>query len=330
MAKNEMVDITEYERLKQENEMLKAQNVACLGDGQVFVKRSQGGIIRAIKGQVLLEERNGEIATIQGKTMVTSKGFAKANQLAGLSIITPDRMLSGEGKFITNPYPILDEQSQTVTKILVKKMAVGYSPIGNLVISTATLMYDIKMYFVQDLVNKVHSNKAAGRISMFNSITEEDRKKGDFFRIEGDLGVFVDFSNPDILQALKTFMQKKTFGERNAQSICERLVFSKHPALAHIAYVNPSGQDKNQTAKVTIFGYVFEVSKEELDHIKNAAEKGEEISVKGREIQTVDVGVVSATSEEMVVETDDEEIAHQSAETADRPDILKGEGLFGQ
>jgi hypothetical protein len=327
---NELVS-QEKQTLINQIESLKKQNVAVLGDGEVFVKRSGKGEIRAIKGPVLLEEKNSEIAPIQGKTMTTSKGFHKANQIAGLSIITPDRLQNAEGQMVVNPFVILDEKSNSISKVLVKKMAIGYSPIGNLVITSATLLYDIKMYFIQDIMKKVQYNKDAGRVCMIDSVTEEEKKKGEFFRMDGDLGIWVDFSHKDILKALETFIQKKLFAERNAQSICERLVMAKHPALSHIAYVNSTGPEKAAAAKVSVVGYFYDVTREELEHIAKAAERGEEIVVKGQKVETIDLGNTTASTDEMIVEVDDEEKVHQA--TSDETAIEKGveqPNLFGE
>jgi hypothetical protein len=307
----------ENEKLKLEIAQYKTQNIAVLGDGQVFIKRAQNGILKAVRGAITLRESNGEIAEIEGKFMTTSKGFLLANQVAGLTIVTPDRFQDTEGRMVSNPHPIMDEKSGTISKVMVKKLAIGYSPIGNLVITSATLLYDTKIYFIQDLVKKVRNCKDAGRICMAQSITEEERKTGEFYRIDGELGVWVKFSHAEILKALSTFMQKKTFAERNAQSICERLVFSKHPALAHIAYVQGVGVEKNSTARVPIVGFIFDVTRQELQNLAEAAEKGEEIRIQGQQVEVQNVGTVSATEAEMSIEKDPEEKTEEHPPTGE-------------
>jgi hypothetical protein len=330
-VKAEVTTAQDNRTLLNQIEALKKQNIAMLGDGEVFVKRSGKGEIRSIKGAVHLEEKNSEIAIIQGKAMTTSKGFHKANQIAGLSIITPDRLQNAEGNMVVNPFIILDEKSNSAAKVLVKKMAIGYSPIGNLVVTSATLLYDIKMYFIQDIIKKVQYNKDVGRVCMADSVTEDEKKKGEFFRVDGDLGVWVDFSHKDILKALDTFIQKKLFAERNAQSICERLVMGKHPALSHIAYVNAVGPEKAAIAKISVVGYFYDVTREELEHIANAAERGEEIVVNGQKVETIEIGTATATTDEMEVEKDDEEVIHQAvtSETSEDKQAEQQPNLFG-
>lgn len=326
MDKNAVAEITpaeEIAKLKEELAALKKQNVAYLGDGQVFVKRlPAGGQIRPIKGAVTLEESNGEIAKISGKYMTTGKGFYKANQIASLNIITPKELTLDTGQVVVNPYPVIDPESGTIRKFWVKKMAIGYGPTGNLVLTSATLLYDINMYFIQDLVKKVQSNVGAGRICFEHMLTEDEKKTGIFYKFDGSLGVWANVQNKDILKAIETFINKKNFAERNAQTIAERVVMSKHPALSHITYVNAEGSEKHALAKVPVIGFIHDLSREQLEDIAAQAEEGEEIKIDGRPVETVET-VVTASAEDMAVDVDDEEIIAASA-----PEDTPTSGLF--
>jgi len=293
----------QMQRAQQEIQLLRRQNVAVLGDGEVFVKRANNGVIRSVKGSVTLNEKNGEIATIQGKTMTTAKGFNTLNQIAGLSIITPEKLTLPDGQIVVNPYPIIDSESGTISKVWVKKIAIGYSPTGNLVITSSTLLYDIKMYFIQDVMKKVQYNQGAGRVCMESMLTEEERQNCIFLKIEGLLGVAANIQHKEVLKAIDTYINKKQFAERNAQSICERLVMSKHPALASAAYVTKHGD----IAKVPIVGYVHDFNREQLLDIADKAERGEEVVIKGQKADIIEA-VVEATEADMTVDADDEEI----------------------
>jgi hypothetical protein len=289
--------------------LLKRQHIACLGDGEVFIKRLPNGQIRTVKGVITLNEAFGEIAVIQGKGMTTAKGFYHANQIAGLSIITPQNLTLPSGEVVVNPYPIIDPESQTIRKIWVKKMAVGYGPTGNLVITSATLLYDMNMYFIQDLLKKVQYNTEAGRICMENMLTEDEKKTGIFYKIDGFMGVWAKVSHKDILKCIDTFVNKKQFAERNAQTIAERLAMQKHPALAHIAYIDAQGPEKARSSKVTIIGYVHELTQDKLLDIAGQAERGEEIQLEDGQKADVIETTATASVDDMAVEVDDEEKA---------------------
>lgn len=282
---------------------LKKQNVAVLGDGEVFVKKVNGGQIKSVKGAITLNEKNGEIATIQGKTMTTAKGFNTLNQIAGLSIVTPEKLTLPDGQIVVNPYPIIDPESGTISKVWVKKIAIGYSPTGNLVITSSTLLYDIKMYFIQDVMKKVQYNQGAGRVCMESMLTEEEKQNSIFLKIEGFLGVAANIQHKEILKAIDTYINKKQFAERNAQSICERLVMSKHPALASAAYVTKQGE----IARVPVVGYVHDFNREELLDIAGKAERGEEIVVGNQKADFIEM-VGEATEVDFAADADDEEI----------------------
>jgi hypothetical protein len=306
---------SEIKVLKAEIDSLRRQDVAFLGDGQVFVRKTPQGQIKAVKGAMGLREKNGEIAEIQGKYMVTSKGFNTLNQITNISIVTPEKLTLPDNKIVVNPYPIIDPDSGSIAKVWVKKLAIGYGPTGNLVITSATLLYDIKMYFIQDVVKKVKANKNAGRICLESQLTDTEKASGIFLRIDGPLGVWASYENPDILKALETFINKKLFAERNAQSICERLVMSKHPALAHAAYVEASGTQYNHMTRVPVVGYMSDLTREQMLDIAAQAERGEvEINVGGQTAQVIET-VGAASVEEMELEADDEERASTTEPT---------------
>ena len=121
------------------------QEIALLGDGAVFVKRTESGLVKAVKAQIRLEEKKGHLAEIQGKVMITGAGYYELNKVAGISIITPNMLTLPDGNKVVNPYPMIDPASGSISKVWVKKMAIGLSPIGNLVITTSTLLYDIQV-----------------------------------------------------------------------------------------------------------------------------------------------------------------------------------------
>ncbi|WP_217364867.1 hypothetical protein [Brevibacillus sp. HD1.4A] len=288
------------------------QNVAVLGDGQVFVKRTEDGLLKCVKGRVDFAESKGELAVVSGKAMVTAKGYYKANQLAGISIITPEKLTLPDGGIVVNPYPIIDAESGTISKVWVKKLAIGYSPTGNLVITSATLLYDVNMYFIQDLIKKVKKNAEMGRVCLEAGVTEEEKKKGGFYKIEGQFGIWVDYNQKDTFTAIETFIQKKLFAERNAQSICERLVLSKHPALA-FSFLEVEGPENKRKASVPVIGFVNDFTRKQLMDMAAQAERGEEVTVNGRAVEVIET-TATATAEDIATEDDHDEFTKDEVE----------------
>jgi len=290
---------------KEKNSLAEFAN---LGDGAVFIKRTASGIIKSVKGSILLREELGQLAEITpGKVMITANGYNEMNKIASLSIITPKTLTLPSGDIVVNPYPIIDPASKTIEKVWVKKMAVGFSPIGNLVITSSTLLYDITTYFLQDLAKKVQYNKDAGKVTMGALLTDDDLKKGTFHPIQGDLGIWVDYTHKEILKALDTFIQNKLFAERKAQTICERNVMKKHPALSTVN-VPAQGPKGKSIAKVTVIGFCHDFNEQELlDLAEKAESAGEDLEMEnGQKVEVIDVDS-TITGDDIIASSDDEE-----------------------
>ena len=302
----------QIETLMEWGKTYRDHNVVALGDGEVFIKRTEDGQLRSVKGRVDFLENKGELAVVQNKAMITAKGYYKANQIAGISIITPEKLTLPDGNMVVNPYPIIDPESSTISKVWVKKIAIGFSPTGNLVISSATLLYDVTMYFIQDLVKRVKNNSGVGKICLEANLTDEEKNRGGFYKIEGILGVWVDYSHKETFKAIENFIQKKLFAERNAQSICERLVFSKHPALA-FSFVEYEGQEYKRKASLPVVGYINDFTRKELLEIAEKADRGEEINFNGKQVEVIEASI-TASAEEIEAETDSDEFANQADE----------------
>jgi hypothetical protein len=290
----------------------KPNNIADLGDGQVFIRALRdGGAIKAVRGVMTLREREGQLADIQGKVMITAAGYNEMNKIAGVSVLTPDFLSLPDGRAVPNPFPIIDPATQSISKVWVKKLAVGYSPTGNLVITSSSLLYDIQMYFVQDLVKKVKANRAAGRICMKSSVTDDEFKHGAFYAIEGGVGVWADMENIEVIKCVETFVQNKLFAERKAQTVAERNVLKKQPALSQV-YVEPTGAQGARQARVTVYGFTSDLTKEDLLKIAAQASADRPVEFDGHMIEVLDAGS-QVTEEDLGAAHDEEEGSDESA-----------------
>lgn len=282
-------------------------SVVKLGDGDVFIRRTSTGAIKAVKGRLRLEEKKGEISFIQNKAMITAAGYNKMNTVAGVSIITPEKLTLPDGGVVVNPYPIIDKESGTIDKVWVKKTAIGFSPMGNLVMTSSTLLYDIKMYFIQDLNKKIQKNKNSGRMCMEPMLSEEEKKTGMFLKIQGLMGIWANLNDADVLKCMDTYIQNKLFAERKAQTIAERNCLKKHPALAQV-YVDTTGGEYNHSGYVDVIGYNHDLTRDDLLKLAQMAEKGENIDqYKGIKIDVIDANVIDDISEDDVTAARDEE-----------------------
>lgn len=285
-----------------ENENKK--ELVTLGDGNVFVKRTENGGIKAVSSRLKLEEVRGHLTNIKRKVMITAAGYNFLNRIAGLSILTPEKLTLPDGKIVANPYLIIDPATGFVEKIWVKKMVIGYGPTGNLVITTNTLLYDCKAYFLRDVIGKVQSNKNAGKICNENSLTEDEKRKGFYVRINGSIGLWLNSEDKDVIKAVDTYIDSMTFADRKAQTICEKNCMKKHPALA-FNYVNATGKENNLEAYVDVIGYTYDLTREDLERLSNE-ENIQEIN--GNKIERVEVED-QVTADDIQAEKTEEEIA---------------------
>lgn len=296
-----------------ENKELEKKEIATLGDGQVFIKRTPSGAIKSICAKMKLEEVKGELADIQGNITITAAGYNSLNRIASISVITPEKLTLPEGRVVVNPYPIFDPQSGTIEKVWTRKLAIGYAPSGNLVITSTTLLYDIKLYFIQDLVKKIKYNKAAGKITIESVITDTEKKIGIYTPVQGPMGVWANLENKDALTCFETFIQNKLFGDRKAQTVAERNVLKKHPALA-FSKVQATGTEKHHEAYIQVIGWNNDLTEEDYMKLATMYEDGKIITnYKGVNVETIEVpGEVN--EEDLAASKEEEEINHDNHE----------------
>lgn len=314
-----------------QNEKEKVQ----LGMPDVWIKRTPAGRISAVRADMVLKESQGELCFIEGKPMITADGYYRLNQVASLAIMTPDSIsipsADGDGvRRVANPYPFIDPASGTQKGVWVKKLAVGYSPIGSMVVSSTTLFYDFSLYFIADLQKKVKDNREAGRLCFEHQLTDDERAKGIFMRIEGDLGIWANTQHPDILRAVSTWIQNKQFGERKAQTVAERNALKHHPALA-MKLAGIQGNKGNGAGMVTVIGWQHDHGRDELEDIARAADAGQPIEVAGRQVEVTEhTGEVSPEELMTAAEDDPDPSGNSWPDDGDRGATEAGaqEGLF--
>ncbi|WP_066023096.1 MULTISPECIES: hypothetical protein [Clostridium] len=285
------------------------KEVATLGDGEVFIKRTPKGAIKSICAKLKLEEAKGELANIQGNITITAAGYNTLNKIASISVFTPEKLILPDGSVVVNPFPVFDKESGSIEKVWVRKTAIGYAPSGNLVITSTTLLYDIRLYFVQDLIKKIKNNKAVGKITVESLLTEEEKGKGIFEPIQGKLGVYANLQNVEAIKCFETFVQNKLFADRKAQTVAERNVLKKHPALA-FSKVQASGAEHHREAWLQVIGWNNDLTEKDYMKLATMYENGENISdYKGVNVEGYEVSG-DLSEEDLKASADEEEINH--------------------
>lgn len=270
-----------------------------LNDKQILIRKTPEGVFRPVAGAVVLHEAKGQLAPV-GTTrgdddeessvfMRTCLGYQAYNKIANLTIITPDAVyMDGFDRPVPNPYLEIDGASGMVNRAVCKKLCVGFGPLGNLVITSVTVSFNPRAAFIKDCMGKIQKDAAAGRL-ITKTAAEQLGDACWFFPIEGEYGIVVNLGHKQILKAFNTFLRTKDFADRRAQTMAERIVFSKHPAMPQGALRNLPGTKGNHTVREVVFGYIHDLTRDEIEEAANAANKGETPTVRGQKAETINV-----------------------------------------
>jgi hypothetical protein len=241
---------------------MSSKEVATLGDGQVFVKRTEEGQMCAVKSEIELSLREKDLCQVPGgSVMITASGLDRLNKVAGLTVIKPpqiaitvERRGYPETTMVENPYIEYSEDG-AIKVVTVECLAIGLSPVGNWCITQERLRYDLVQYFAADAWNKVKKYPDCGRF-MTKKFHDRDGDGRMWIPIMMDTGLSVDISHPEITSVITGHITRQKFAERIASTICRRNAMKRHPSIAKslvipeqgYGYVEVIGWQHDQTA----------------------------------------------------------------------------------
>lgn len=277
-------------------------------NGDIFVRKTPSGIVKQVKGKVRLFESKGQIANLGDNAgwMITNEGYIACNKIAGLTPYTPQTMVF-EGRTVPNPYCIIDHESGSIEKVWSRKVVVGYSPMGNLVVTVSTLLYDLKMYLIEDLAKKVQYTKDIGKLCTKSSLSEDELKNGFFLPYQGELGIYAIWEHKDVIKAMNTFIGNKKNAERKAQTINERNAFRKHPSMPPMK-IHAPGQGFHEEI---IVGFSHQLTREELQDIAETASK--EGGIENGEV--IEEEVTNLSEEDLNADMDEDSVLNNEGGT---------------
>ncbi len=315
--------------MTQKQTAIKGYEAAPLETGtKVWVRRDTRGQVRLIRAEVPLSASRGEIYALpvwdadtkqkRHVWQITAAGYYRLNQVAGVTIVTPPKVyVEGEEKH--NPYKRRDPKTGQLISVVVRKIALGRGPTGNLVAVDQTLELEPLAYLVRDL--EVLKDKAPEDIrDMLQAEFEAARKRGEltgwaFFPVLNTgldvVGIAANLANPKVAKKLKDYQELVLFAERRAVTICERNALKRHPAIA--AQVVQA--DERGNARVTVYGWITDDPVDELQHKALEVAQGQATDV--QVVQSVDV----ATAEDVETEVPDVEPSEQPPELEEHPAV---------
>lgn len=335
-----MTDEKDKEKDPKLDEKKDALVPAQFGDPQIFVKLTPDGRLLALKAKVVLREELGHMYEVHGKMSITSNGYHFLNQFAGISLVSPHQIMLPDGVAVPNPYPVPDEKTGYTRAVWVRRIAYGLSPMANLVLVDRSLFFDLKAYLLEDMVKKVNKFDGLGKFMKQEDVAAHEvqtQKKGWFLPVEAEIGIWVDLSHKEVLQAIETHTQRMRFAERIATSICERNCLRAHPAIAR-SQVLTQGSKGARYAETIVFGFRHDLDRKQMTQLATSVAEGDEERYKaeartlGMTVETHE-GVDHARPEDLVeaevVEPNGEDVtvrepAHvQEEPAADRQEALE-------
>ena len=217
------------------------------GDGCYAIVRQDrrsGRLIEVVRAHMQLSVIRQEIVVTRADDLaagITAPGAERLNTVAGVSIVTTPSVSMPDGSTRPNPWIEADEHG-TAIRVHVRRIGLGYSPLGTLVAQDETLAFDVRSYLFIDLLKKMTKWDGSGRsrkqipVREFGFIVDLDApgdvpKGWKVFPYRQGLGLAIDIQSPQFLSILDTDAQRVKFAERIAQSICRRNALLHHPAI---------------------------------------------------------------------------------------------------
>ncbi len=259
--------LAEKDNLARQYAQLYTERVAVLGEGECFVRKNSEGFVESVRTPVDLRYSNGEIYKIGERWGISADGYDKLNQAAGLRVEAPKTISILQP---SNPFFEKDEDGKLMS-VMVRRVVVGPSPIGNIVAIERVLRLDVEMYFIEDLQLKVKNRAGAGGYGTLTIKPDVLQNKTSVVMFPlGPAALWVDVSHVDIQDAFREHIKRCKYAERMAVRMCERNALGSHPAIAK-RHVDPVAG----VARVTVFGGKSIVDEGRIKGLLKAFEEGD-------------------------------------------------------
>jgi len=265
--------------------------------GEVFVKQTEEGhFLRPVKAKLPLLESAGHFYWISGNYAISAAGYVHLNKVASINLVTP-KTISVDGVEQPNPYVERNRKTKVIETVNVRKIGIGFSPMGNITVVDKSLFYNCYTYFIESIRAKMKKKKQGSEDLLYpdcafigTKFDKPGNKSGKwaFYEIASPLGIWVDYTHEAIISCIDDHTQRQRFGDRIAQKIVERNILKDHPAIGVSQVEDVSGEQKKRKGYATVYGYRHEFGPREINDIADQAERGsQEIEVKA-EVLKVD------------------------------------------
>ncbi|MCL6457364.1 MAG: hypothetical protein K6T85_05095 [Gorillibacterium sp.] len=203
---------------------------------------------------------------------MSAEGYRACNVVAGIACITPNTLRLPDGREACNPYVEFDPESGTAERFWSHKITVCKGPSGNLIVSAATVLFDVRLRFVKELLAVIESNRDAGKLCMAASMSEEEKLAGLFIPFQGNLGVYGRHDNIEVIRAIQNLVTNKEHGDKIVQTLAWKASIKQQPCMPGKLKVI------NGYTNVLIVGYRSDLIEDELNLIAEEYSKTGKVS----------------------------------------------------
>lgn len=286
----------------------KVQLVADFGKFYAVVRKTPGKkpvYLSTVKAEMTLYKNLGHFYEVQGKHSLSASAYVHLNKVASISILSPQQLIV-DGHPVPNPMIERESKTKAITAVNIRKVGIGYSPAGNIVVVDKTLFYNVYTYLIQSIQKKM---KSGSKDAIYGIASKKPDGTGSWYFLptEGELGLWINYESAAIIDCLEEHTQRQRFGDRIAQKIVERNIYKDHPAIG-VSQVYVTDSTSGPRAVVTIYGFRNENTPKDLSELVAQVESGE----KTKDFELKAEVVPSVTSEEEKAEL--ERIAEEEAQ----------------
>jgi len=301
------------------------KKLALMADfGRVYTIVHNGQIMAPVHATMTLYEGLGHIYKQKGwdqdaqqkvdKYLITASGYKHLNKVASISLVTPQSVIV-DGRPVPNPHIERNPRTKAIESVNIRRMGIGYSPTGNIVVIDKTLFYNVYTYFIQAIQAKMKrvewktennkrvktENKEFPDCAIYGIESEKPTRAGSwaFFATEPPLGIWVNYEDQATIDCLEEHTQRQRFGDRMAGTIVDRNILKDHPAIAAAQVFTKVGEGGTK-ASVDVYGYRADNSPRDISSIMRQAESGSD--TKDFEIRAETITDVSPEEEQVARE----------------------------
>jgi len=222
--------------------------VATLGENDVQVIRSKDGEIKLFKSSVPLSVASRTLVAIRGlghyegdkwipTYVIPADGFKLMASRAGLLTLNAPTVVV-DGKEQANPCVIRSPEGH-VRQVYCRAMTAGYTPLGVPVVSDRTVVFDIGLYRIVDLLAKAKSAPAA--FKMLPADHPSPGKSWARYRVDDSIILWADTEAKDFRDWLSSMVNRERKAVEIAQTFAQRNSIKHHPCIPiHVVEGSPT------------------------------------------------------------------------------------------